>query len=220
MKRFAVIGLGRYGSRLAVNLAAARQEVIAIDINPRAVEELRDQVTLAVALDATDEESLRQQGIDKVDIAIVCMANDFEVSTLATVILKDLGVERVIARAVTHRGAEILRRIGADEVVNPEDESADRWSFRLTTPNFVSQTELEPGYSIVEMATPEQWVGKTLVDLQLRRQYDINVVAVKREVTDPAAKAHFQLPRPSDVLSEHDMLVLMGDDKHLAEIGE
>ena len=220
MQRFAVIGLGRFGSRLAINLAASRQEVIAIDINPRAVEELRDQVTLAVALDATDEASLRHQGIDKVDVAVVGLANDFEVSTLATVILKDLGVPRVIARAVTARGAEILRRIGADEVVNPEDESADRWAFRLTTPNFISQTELEPGYSIVEMRTPAQWVGKTLIDLQLRRKHEINVVAIKPSSLGSGENVRFQLPRPSDVLKENDMLVLMGDDTHLAEIGE
>ncbi len=221
MKRYAVIGLGRFGSRLAVNLAAARQEVVAIDIEPRIVEELRDQVTLAVALDATDEEALRLQGIDKVDVAVVGISSNFEVCTLATVILKDLGVKRVIARAVTTTGAEILRRIGADQVVNPEDEAADRWGFRLTSPNFLSQTELEPGYSIVEVHTPGNWVGKTLVALELRRKHEMNVVAIKRaDASAGEGEANFQLPRPSDVLAEGDVLVVMGPDDRLAKLSD
>ena len=126
MERFAVIGLGRFGSRLAKNLAASGAEVIAIDRDRMIVEELRDQVTLAIAMDATDEQALKIQGIDKVDCAVVGMGHNFESNALATVLLKSMRVKRVISRAGNDMQAQILKRIGADSVVSPEDESADR----------------------------------------------------------------------------------------------
>ena len=121
MQRFAVIGLGRFGSRLAAGLASAGQEVIAIDLDERIVEQLRDRVTVAVAMDSTNEKALEAHGLDKVDAAVVCMGSAFEANALTTVILKQYGVERVISRAATPTSARILARIGADEVVNPED---------------------------------------------------------------------------------------------------
>ena len=124
MNRFAVIGLGRFGSRLASNLAAAGAEVIAIDRSRQIVEDLRDKVTLAIALDATDEQALRIQGVDQVDCAVVGIGQDFEANALTTALLKSLGVARVVSRAGNQMQAEILTRIGADGVVKPEDESA------------------------------------------------------------------------------------------------
>ena len=141
-ERFVVIGLGRYGSRLAVNLARAGAEVIAIDRNREVVEEMRDRVTLAVAMDSTDEQALRLQGVDKVGVAVVAIGHDFEANALTTVLLKHIGVKRVISRAGNPMQVRILSRIGADSVVNPEDETADRWSHKLLAPYLIDHIEL------------------------------------------------------------------------------
>src|SRR6056297_2976590 len=130
MERYAVIGLGRFGFRLAELLTQAGAEVIAIDRRRDLVDAIRDRVGLAVALDSTDEEALRTQGIDKVDVAVVGIGTDFEANVLSVVTLKQLGLQRVIARATTPIRAKILSRVGADDIVNPENESAERWSNR------------------------------------------------------------------------------------------
>ena len=221
MQRFAVIGLGRFGSRLAANLASMDQEVIGIDRDERLIEELRDRVTLAVALDATDEQALRMHAVDKVDVAVVGIGNDFEAAALATVTLKQVGVPRVISRAVTPTGARILARIGADEVVNPEDESADRWASRLLSPQFLSQHEVGNGQSIVELKTPEKWVGQSLAGLKLRERTGLHVVAIKqrRDGSEVApASTELVLPDPARELQAEDVLLIMGDGPSLAAL--
>lgn len=219
MPSFAVIGLGRFGSRLAQNLARAGYEVIAIDKDRDVVEDIRDHVTVAVALDATDEQALLMQGVDKVDIAVVGIGDNFEAIVLCTVLLKQLGVKRVISRATSHTLARILVRIGADDVVNPEDESADRWSQRLTRPHFLNQIEFHEGYSIVEMRAPAQWVGSSLAQLDLRASRGLHVVAIKR-LKDPAdpGSVRVEMPGPTDPLRPTDVLILMGKDDDLAKL--
>ena len=220
MQRFAVIGLGRFGSRLAANLAAAGEEVVGIDRDPSIIEEMRDKVTLAVALDATDEQALRMQGIDNVDAAIVGIGNDFESTVLATVVLKQIGVPRVIARAMSPTNARILGRIGADEVVSPEDESADRWADRLISPQYLNQFELDEGHSIVEIKPPDRWIGQTLADLDLRAKQGLHVVAIKRpsDPSDPSSPRKVRIPSPGEPLLRDDILVLMGADPDLARV--
>ncbi len=223
MQRFAVIGLGRFGSRLAANLAAAGQEVIAIDRSERIVEEMRDRVTLAVALDATDEQALRSQGVDQADVAVVGIGNDFEAASLTTVILKQIGVDKVISRAATPTSAHILARIGADEIVNPEDESADRWAVRLANPWFLSHIELDADYSIVDIETPSQWIGKTPKELRLRSDFGIHIVAIRKRApsTDPdGAMVHtgLRIPMPDQPLQEQDILMVMGPDEKLTDL--
>lgn len=221
MRKFAVIGLGRFGSRLAANLAAAGQEVIAIDHDTAIIERLRDRVTLAVALDCTDEGALKSQGVAEVDAAIVCIGESFETNVLATRILKDLGVKRVISRAVTPTMGRVLARVGADELVNPEDEAADRWSTRLVSPLVLNQFELAGGHSVVEIATPESWVGKTLAELKLRSEWSLHVVAIKH-IDSPAetgaGREILQLPIPDQPLEPADRLILLGRDADLARI--
>ena len=221
MRRFAIIGLGRFGRRLAKNLSLAGHEVIAIDSNRKLIEEVRDEVTHAVALDATDENALRGQGVDKVDIAIVSVGDDFEVNALATVVLKELGVPRVISRGVTPMGATILKRIGADEIVNPENESADRWTTRLASPQFLNHYELDEGVSLVEMPVPPDWVGKSLVELQLRVKHGVHCVAIKQLPPADASergKNPVRIPMPTQPLKEEDIVVLMGNDAELAKL--
>ncbi len=214
--RFAVIGLGQFGARLASNLSSAGQEVIGIDKDPTLVQEMRDRVTLAVALDATDEQALRAQGVDNVDVAVVSVGRDFQATALATVVLKQMGVPRVISRASTPVAAQILARIGADEVVMPEDESADRWTHKLVSPQFLKQIELDAGHSLVEMKTPKAWVGQTLAGLKLRAESGLHVVAIRGPSGDGAGPV--RMPGPLEPLKAQDTLMLMGKDEDLAKV--
>ena len=225
MERFAVIGLGRFGARLAANLAAQGAEVIAIDRDRQRVEELRDQVTLAIALDATDEPALKAQGVDQVDCAIVGIGHNFEANALATVLLKSLRVKRVISRAGNNMQARILSRIGADGVVSPEDESADRWSHRLLTPHMIDHVELGQGYALVQINVPTGWRGKTLSELALRRKHNVTVVSIKRRIesasetgVDLYEDRVVDLPQPNSRLGKDDILIIAGFDDDLEKL--
>ena len=225
MNRFAVIGLGRFGSRLAGNLAAAGAEVIAIDRSRPIVEDLRDKVTLAIALDATDEQALKIQGVDQVDCAVVGIGQDFEANALATALLKSLGVERVVSRAGNQMQAEILTRIGADGVVRPEDESAERWTHRLLAPTTIDHIELGDGYALVQRTPPAAWIGKALSELDLRKEFRITVVAIRRAAAvsngkEARAERTVETPMPGSRLDASDILVIAGFDRDLEKLPE
>lgn len=225
MERFAVIGLGRFGSRLAKHLAASGAEVIAIDRDRAIVEDLRDQVTLAIALDATDEQALRIQGVDQVDCAVVGIGHNFEANALTTVLLKSMRVKRVVSRAGNDMQAQILRRIGADSVVSPEDEAADRWSNRLLSPFVIDHVELAENYALVQIPVPEGWQGKNLAELDLRRKFNITVVAIRRRVVsssetgaDTFEERVVDVPLPTSRLGRDDTLVIAGFNADLEKL--
>ena len=223
MERFAVIGLGRFGMRLAVSLADTGADVIAVDRDKEIVQQVKDRVTLAVSLDATDEEALRAQGIDKVDAAIVGIGANFEESVLTTVILKQIGVPRVISRATTSIRGQILSRVGADDIVNPERESAERWRNRLLAPAVLERSVLAKGYSLVQVQAPESFHHKTLSELAVQARHKVLVVAVRRTVeeTDDSGKVQphqtlISAPGPTSKVLPDDVLVLIGSDKAIA----
>jgi trk system potassium uptake protein TrkA len=227
MSQFAVIGLGRFGTRLAEQLAAGGAEVIAIDENRELIEDMRDRVTLAVALDATDEDALKLQGIDRVDAAIVAIGRDFEANLLTTVTLKQLGVRRVISRAGTTLQGQILRRTGADEVVYPTHEAADRWTSRLLAPRLIDQIELAEGYSLVQLPAPDTWHDRTIAELNLRAKYHVNVVAIRRpnqntgeepigEGNEPASR--LVMPLPTTALKSDDTLIIIAADADIQKL--
>ncbi len=219
--RFAVIGLGRFGMRLARGLAAAGAEVIAVDKRTDLVEQMRDVVTLAVVLDATDEEAIIAQGIDKVNVAVVGVGGAFESSALATSILKSLGVPRVISRATTRQRAEILSRIGADDIVNPEAESAERWCHRLVVPQVTEKIDLGEDHSLVQICTPSGWVGKTLADLNVRKKFGVNVVAIHRLPPGKDPKTHayvIDTPLPDSEIESGDLLLVVGTNEAIEDL--
>jgi len=217
MERFAVIGLGRFGRRLAMLLSDAGAEVIAVDSEGRAVESVRDDVTLAVCLNSTDADALRSQGIDKVDVAIVGMGEAFEDTVMTTVLLKQIGVPRVISRATSQIRGDILRQVGADDVVNPERESAHRWCNLLLAPAIVTQFELGEGYSLAQVVAAERFYGKTLRQLELRQKYNVNLVAIRRKEPEDGEveedhQAVISLPMGDTIIKPGDMLLLVADD--------
>lgn len=225
MNNFAVIGLGRFGMMLARSLAQAGKEVIAIDEQADLVEMIGNEVTLAVRMDATDERALRSQGVDKVDAAIVTIGDKFENTVLVTALLKSMGVKRVVTRAATPIRQKILRHVGADEVISPEDESAQRLAQRLVSPGLIAFLEIGEGISMVQMRAPQKFHNQRIIDIDLRKRYSVNLVAIKKRIPVPGKTDVFEekvldIPKPTDVIEPDDILILMGSDKALAGLPE
>ena len=228
MKRFAVIGLGRFGRKLAIALAMSGAEVIAIDKDRNEIELIRDQVSLAVRLDSTDEEALKAQGIDKVDVAIVGIGQGegggqgFESAILTVVNLRQMGVKQIYARAENLIAGEVFSKVGATDVIYPEIESAQRWAYKLIAPQIGEKIDFAPGYSLARVKAPASFDGKTVMDLQLRQKYSVNLVAIKRgehSKTNKAEKAQIiNVPMPSTVIYQDDILMVAGSDADLAKL--
>lgn len=225
MKRFAVIGLGRFGKKLAIALSMSGAEVIAIDRDRTIIEQIRDQVSLAVRLDSTDEDALRSQGVDKIDVAIVGMGQGgraFESAILTVVNLKQMGVKQICARAENLIAGQVFSAVGATEVIYPEIESAQRWAYKLIAPHIGEKIDFAPGYSMASIKAPASFHEKTLMDLQLRQKYSVNLVAIKRggDVKDKKSKAEaiINVPMPSTVIYAGDTLMVAGSDADLEKL--
>lgn len=225
MDRFAVIGLGRFGMGLATNLAQKGAEVVGVDLDRDLVEQIRDQVTLAICLDATDPEVLRTQGIDKVDVAIVGIGQNFEANALVTATLKSIGVNKVYSRAGSAIQGQIITRIGADGYIFPEAESAESWAQRLTLPFMMHRIDLGERHSLIEIKAPAAFARKSLVQLNLRKKYNINLVAIKRQVmvgsdgTNPQTTQQvIDVPMPDSIIQPDDILILVGSYESIARL--
>ncbi|PKL47626.1 MAG: hypothetical protein CVV39_05505 [Planctomycetes bacterium HGW-Planctomycetes-1] len=222
MKKFAVIGLGRFGRKLAVALTMSEAEVIAIDQNRDIIDEIRDEVAHAVRIDSTDEDALRAQGVDKVDVAIVGIGQggrSFESSILTVVNLKTLGIPLVYARAESITQGQVLEKIGATEVIYPEIESAQKWAYRLIAPQITEKIDFAPGYSIASVIATASFHEKTVLDLQLRQKYRINLVSIKRGEKAGSEKGEIiNVPLPDTVIYQGDTLVVAGSDWDIAKL--
>jgi trk system potassium uptake protein TrkA len=182
-KQIVVIGLGRFGSSIALNLAKLGQEVLAIDIDEVKVKEVAAQVTHAVQIDATDINALKSLGISNFDIGIVAIGEDVQANILTTLLLKELGIPYVVAKAINTLQGRVLVKIGANRVVYPEKEMGKKIAHSLVSSNFMDYIELAKDYRIEEMTTPASFHGKTLRELNLRNRWGITVIVVKREQT-------------------------------------
>lgn len=207
--RLSVFGLGNFGSQVAVELGAAGHDVLAVDRREDRVQAIRDSVNRAVVADCTDRQTLDKLGVAQANTAVVSLGTDLAPSILLTLYLKELGVGRVMVKAVHDDHAAVLTKIGADEVIFPEREMAKRLAHSLASPNIVEYVPLAPGWAIAEMETPANMVGRSLLELDLRRKWELNVLALKRDsqvvaVTDPTLK-----------LGQGDMMVLMGKDEDI-----
>jgi trk system potassium uptake protein TrkA len=231
MKRFAVIGLGRFGKKLAIALAMSGAEVVAIDKNREEIEQIRDQVSLAVRLDSTDEEALKAQGIDKVDVVIVGIGQGdgagkgFESAILTVVNLRQMGVPQIYARAEDLIAGEVFSKVGATEVIYPEIESAQKWAYKLIAPQIGEKIDFAPGYSLARIKSPASFDGKTVMDLQLRQKYNVNLVAIKRSEHSRSKKSDksekggiINVPMPNTIIYKDDILMVAGSDADLAKL--
>ena len=180
-KSFAVIGLGRFGRSIAMELSKLGADVMAIDNDDEKVNRLSDYVTCAINIDVCDTAALKDSGISNMDAVIVAMADFLEPSIMGVITAKDLGVPLVIAKARDHVTGEILDKVGADRVVFPERESGKRISKQLMCSDFLEFFEISDTVSLIELMPKKEWVGRTLKELNLRKEYKINVIAVKEE---------------------------------------
>lgn len=219
MKQYAVVGLGRFGSTVARVLMDKGAEVIGIDRNKKRVEAIKNDVSSAIQIDTMDEESLRECGLEKVDAAIVCMGLDVEESILATTILKKIGIKKVIARAGTSLHAEILKMVGAEEIVFPERDIGEKVAIKLVSPGLEEFVELGEDLVLAEIEVKtETLAGKSLKDLGLFAKYKINPIIIKKKVRHKEAGAVAEeeireLPDPDYVVSEGDTLLVLGETK-------
>lgn len=203
-KQFVVIGLGRFGTSVAKTLYSLGNDVLAIDVDEETVQNISDSVTHSVQADATDENTLRSLGIRNFDVAVVTIGSDLQSSVMVTLLLKELGVGYIIAKANNEIHAKVLYKIGADRVVLPERDMGVRVAHNLVSSNILDYIELSPDYSIAEIANPRAWEGKTLQELNLRANYGINIVAVKRDNEINVS------PMADDKLEVGDVIVAIG----------
>ena len=182
-KTYAVFGLGRYGIAVARELVHNGAEVIAVDADERIVNAAADELPICKCADITDPEVIRQLGISNVDVVIVAMANNLEASVMAVTLCKEIGVKTVIAKSANEMHQKILTRVGADKVVFPENESGVRLAKNLLSSGFVDMVSLAKNVSIIELDMKPDWVGKSLIELNLRKKYSINAVAIRKGVS-------------------------------------
>lgn len=217
--KYAVIGLGEFGSSAAVGLFRKGAEVIAVDVDMDRVNKVKDEVSLAVRLDGSHENALKSHGIGEVDVLIAAIGNNFEAQVLVVAHAKQHGINKIIARATTPDHIRVLQAVGAHEVFNPE-ETAARWMVqRLLIQNISNYFELAEGFSVVEVNAPPSIVGKTIEELNLRRRFRINLVAIKRETANAKGRAVEQfnpVPLPTEVVRDGDILALVGSVLDLA----
>ncbi len=223
MRRIVVIGLGRFGVSVARRLAASGVQVIAMDRDARLVQEIKDDVDLAVRVDSTDQQALLSQDIDQVDVAVVSIGENFEAALLTTVILKQLGVPEIICRAQTEFHAEIFRKIGADRVIQPESESGQSLARQLANPQLVDFIRLADGFTLLEFHAPASFYGRTILSLALRSKYDVNLVVIRRttEIQQSGQTREMVqtvVPKPEDTIMPHDVLVVVGSDAALSKL--
>ena len=184
MKRFVVIGLGNFGKNVARALYDEGHEVLAIDADLKKIEKIKNDVTDALAADTTDEAIMREFVGDTADAAIISLGDNMEGSILATLFLRELGIKKIIVKALNESHAKVLERLGASEIIFPEKEAGIRLSQRLSVPNLIEHIPLAPDFSISQIETPEGFVGKTLKELQLPVKYGIQVIAIKDVLSD------------------------------------
>ena len=179
-KSYAVFGLGRYGIAVARELADSGAEVIAVDCDERIVNAAAAELPICKCADITDPEVIRQLGISNVDVVVIAMANNLEASVMAVTLCKEIGVKTVIAKCANEMHQKILTRVGADRVVFPENESGIRLAKNLLSSGFVDLVSLAKNVSMIELDVKSEWTGKNLIDLNLRKKYSVNVVALRR----------------------------------------
>ena len=205
MKSYAVIGLGRFGSCMARQLCALGGEVLAIDTSAELVQQIANDVTSAVVADTQDKDVLKALGVADCECAVVAIGDNLGASVLATMNLKELGVPYIVCKAHDETHRKVLEKLGADKVLLPEKEVAERMAHSLTSPNVLEYIELSSDYGIVEVPAPRKWEGKSIKELNVRAKLGVNIIAVETGRTVNVS------PSADYVVQKDDILVILGD---------
>jgi trk system potassium uptake protein TrkA len=223
--RYVVIGIGKYGSRIALEMAGRGAEVFAIDCVEERVEQVVDEVAIAITMDSTDPKALRSQKLEGMDAAVVAIGENFEATVLTTLNLMDLGIPRVIVRASGRDQERILRKLGVEEILAPETEFAGIVAERLMNPNLRGFLELPDDFEIAEIKAPTGCVGRTLGDIDLTNRYELRLITIRRTYNEQGRDQEhlIGIPRPDTTVQETDTLVVfgtLGNVNRLLEVNE
>ena len=214
MRQFAVIGLGRFGASVAKTLSEKGYQVLAVDIDEKIVQNIADSVTQAVCLDARDEKALKASGIENVDVAVVGAGTNLEASILITLNLKEVGIKEIICKAVSKDQKNVLEKIGATKVIQPEREMGVRLANSLVSTSVIEHIELSDESSIAELIPPRDFIGRSLRELDIRAKYDVNVIAVRRKIPSSSGGKEEDIlnvsPKAEDIITKGDILVVLG----------
>lgn len=223
--KYIIIGLGNFGASLAEKLTVMGNEVIGADMNMSKVEAIKDRITHAVNLDATDINAVANLPLKDTDIVIVGIGEDKGANIMATALMKQLHVKRLISRAVSPLQEMVLEAMGVDEIIHPEEETAERWSKKLNLQGVVDSFEVNRDFSIIETAVPEEYDGRTLEDVGLKRKYDIIVLTTikmtreKNEIGAEKVVSNVQgVASARTVLHKEDIMVLYGHNKNIKKL--
>ncbi len=213
-KQLAVIGLGRFGMNLTKELSRMNYDVLAMDNDEDKINEIAEIATHAFQADAMDEKALQSVGIRNFDIVVVSIAENIQVNILTTILLKEMGVKKVVAKARNNLHGKVLEKIGADVIIYPERDMAVKLARSLVSKNILEHIDLSPTHSIVEVLSPKIFWGSTLMELDVRRKLGITALAIKRNQEIIVA------PRASQEILEGDILVIIGKNTDLDHISE
>ncbi len=214
MQQYVIVGLSAFGMTVAGRLAELGCQVLAIDTNRERVQAMKDVVSQAILGDATDKELLATLGVQDADAVVVSLGDHIDRSILVTLALKEAGAKHIVVKGVSDDHRKVLNLMGVHEIIFPEREMAVRVANRLSAPQIVDQIELGQGYSVIELAAPSPWIGKTLLELRVRPKYNVEVILVKKGARGRAVP-EVGVPRPDAVIEPDDMLVIVGSDDAL-----
>lgn len=208
MKSFAIIGLGRFGEAMALQFANMGHEVLAVDRDMEKVNAIADKVTRAVSGDVKSESVLKSLGITNYDCVVLAIGGDISDSVLTALTLKEMGVKKLICKARDKNHEKILMKIGADKVIIPEHEAGMKMALKLVSGSLFDIIDLSDKYSVADIKTPKGWVGKTISELNLRKNYGVNIIGIKDSVTGEITSI---IPRPDYVFKANDIVYLVGE---------
>lgn len=211
MRQIAVIGIGNFGFTLATELAAKKCHVIVVDIDKEKIQDVKDKVAQAVVADASDRQVLEEIGIKDCDAAFVSLSEKIDASILVTLHLKELGVKRIVAKASSDAHGRALSKVGATEVIFPEKDEAKRLAQSLVNPDVLEFVKVSEDFNITELAAPEEYFGKSLKDLQLRKKFGIQILAIR----NPLDGSVTVVPAPDYKLKPDDVLIVIGETQAL-----
>jgi len=214
-RSFAVIGLGSFGFSVAKRLYELSHDVIAIDINKETVQNIKDFSSQAIIADVSDKESINSLGLQDVDVAVVSLGERMDTSALTILYLKELGVKEIVVKALTLDHGKVLELIGATKIIFPERDMAIRTAERLSAPNILDQINFLEGYSVVEIAAPRELWEKSLKEANVRANYGIAIVVIKRKTLADLPAKVIIAPHANEKIIEGDVLVVIGQDEKL-----
>lgn len=226
--RYCVIGLGYFGYNLAISLSKAGAEVLAIDNHQEKIDEISSKVTSAICMDSKDKKTLASLGLEDMDAVIVAIGHDFEGSLLTTAHLQDIGIKNIYNRRTSKVHERLLRLMNVHEVLVPEADAAEQLKNRLMIPGLIESFKLSSDYGVYEIDTPHVFIGKTLIEINLRSDFKLNLITIKRKKADKTifSKKKSELytvigvPKPDEIIEEGDVLVLFGRDKDIKNLLE